>query len=124
MKTFQPGEAQGFPAGQRWGAGGIESGVAKQSSALCWLSSLLPCRPPTSTQSHKRCLGPENPVRNLLMVENQVPKDHQQVRGNFFFFAGGIAGVSVGRERKLLCSSHQTEQESGFGKRMDLLPLS
>lgn len=42
MKTFQPGEAQGFNVGQRWG----EAGEAK----FCFLLALIPPAPQTSNK--------------------------------------------------------------------------
>ena len=95
-------QGRGGELGERVG-----SGEAK----FCSLLALIPLALQTSnkhTEPQKMPWSRES-VRNLLMVENQVPTDHQQVRGNFFFVWGVMAGVSVGRERKLLCPSHQTK---------------
>lgn len=99
----------------------VGSGEAK----FCSLLAVIPLALQASNKHTEppKVPWPREPSEELTDIEKQAPKDHQHMRGNFFF-AEVMARVSVGRERKLLCPSHQTEQESGFGKRMYSLPLS
>ena len=110
-QIWRPSSLERPKASMQGRGGELGERVGSGEAKFCSLLALIPLALQTSnkhTEPQKMPWSRES-VRNLLMVENQVPTDHQQVRGNFFFLWGVMAGVSVGRERKLLCPSHQTK---------------
>ena len=94
-------QGRGGELGERVG-----SGEAK----FCSLLALIPLALQTSnkhTEPQKMPWSRES-VRNLLMVENQVPTDHQQVRGNFFCGGGdGRGKCGKGEKASVPLTSNQ-----------------